>query len=77
MTEVEFIALLAQEVEHGDPIDWDYLLVKEEDAYLLMASECVNLLKQSETPVLTAYAVITKLLVENFVLNLKLQNKLP
>lgn len=50
-----------------DPIDWGMLPVKEEDVYLLMA-QCVAEIENDE---LVLKASIVKLLVENFVLNLR------
>jgi hypothetical protein len=71
---VERIALLAQEVEVGDPIDWGMTELKEEDAYKLMAMSVVNQFdKYSVQEREIMIATITKLVVENFVLNLKLK----
>lgn len=67
MTEVEVLADLAMEVESADPIDWGMLAIDERDAFLLMASSVI----ERNDDDLTNKAVIVKLLVENFVLNLK------
>lgn len=65
------IAILAQEVEMDDPIDWGMLAVSEEEAYSLMANHVVE--KFGDDPDrLVLLSTITKLIVENFVLNLKL-----
>ena len=73
--DVEFLVGLAMECELEDPIDWGLLAITEQQAYQMMAS---NLLEQFEgmdkehlVPVIMATA--TKLLVENFVLNLRLK----
>lgn len=68
MIDAKTLAYCAQEVEMGDePIDWGMLPVKEEDVYLLMA-QCVAEIENDE---LVLKASIVKLLVENFVLNLR------
>lgn len=71
------LAELALEAELKDPIDWGMLSVDEKTAYRMMAS---NVLEQfssikDEERLIVALGTITKLLVENFVLNLKLENK--
>lgn len=68
----ELIAELAQEFELSDPIDWGLLPIREEDAYLLIAENICNIINESEDPELVAVVAATKLLVENFVLNLQL-----
>jgi hypothetical protein len=80
--EVDFLVNLAKESEGTDPIDWGKLKITEDQAYQMMAS---SLLEQFSTipedhRVHVALATATKLLVENFVLNLKLHggdNVLP
>ena len=67
--ELKLIVELAKEVSITDPIDWKGLNVTEEQAYVMMASHVLEM----ERDHLTDTAVIVKLLVENFVLNLKLQ----
>lgn len=75
---VERIAALAMEVEMEDPIDWGMLAISEEEAYRLMASHTVDLMAnkytQSEMQDVLL-ATVVKLVVENFVLNLKLREK--
>lgn len=71
---VEKIALLAQEIESEDSIDWSMLQVSEEDSYKLIAMSVVNQFDKytsSEREIMIA--TITKLVVENFVLNIKLR----
>ena len=62
---------LAKEVESEDPIDWGMLAVDEDTAYRLIASQVIEIYNTNDQ--LTMLASITKLIVENFVLNLKLQ----
>lgn len=72
---VRQLAQLAMESDAVDPIDWGMLNIKEQDAFLMMAS---NVLQQIESVpedqrAVVAMATMTKLLVENFVLNLRLK----
>ena len=68
MNEVDLLVELATQVEMEDPIDWGMLAVSEHDAYELMAAHVLEMNNND----LTNKAIIVKLLVENFVLNLKL-----
>ncbi len=74
---VETLVRLAKEVEVEDPIDWGMLNINEDDAYKLVASSILEQFNEpwdinNQTAML---ATITKLVVENFVLNLKLLEK--
>ncbi len=73
--DVDFLVDLAMECELTDPIDWGMLHITEEQAYQMMASQLLeqfdNVNKKDMIPVILATA--TKLLVENFVLNLQLK----
>lgn len=71
MEEHEIIAMLAKEVEGGDPIDWGMLQVDEDTTYDLIANQVVEKFG-SDIDRLTMLSTITKLVVENFVLNLTL-----
>lgn len=75
---VDRIAALAKEVEAEDPIDWGMLAISEDDAYRLMASNIVETMAakygQPEFKDVML-ATIVKLVVENFVLNLKLKER--
>lgn len=72
MYKPEILAELAQEFELSDPIDWGLLPIREEDAYLLIAENVVNIMNNSDDPELVCMVAMTKLLVENFALNLQL-----
>lgn len=63
------LAQLAQEAEITDPIDWGYLNIDEKTAYRMMAAHVIEL----PDDCLTLKAIAVKLLVENFVTNLKLE----
>ena len=69
--EVTLIVELAKEANIADPIDWGELNITEEQAYVMMAAHVLEM----ERNHLTDAATIVKLLVENFVLNLKLVGK--
>ena len=73
--DVDFLVELAMECELTDPIDWGLLAITEKQAYQMMASSLLeqfdNVNKEDMMPIILATA--TKLLVENFVLNLRLK----
>ena len=69
--EVKLLVELAKEGAVMDPIDWGELNITEEQAYVMMATHVLEM----ERNHLTDGAIIVKLLVENFVLNLKLLGK--
>ena len=73
--DVDFLVDLAMECELSDPIDWGMLHITEKQAYQMMASQLLEqfneVKKDDMIPVILATA--TKLLVENFVLNLQLK----
>lgn len=69
--ELRLLIDLAKEVNITDPIDWKELNISEEQAITMMAAHVLEM----ERNHLTDAAIIVKLLVENFVLNLKLQGK--
>ena len=68
---MEDLISIAMEAEIADPIDWGELNVSEEEAYRMFAA---TVLEMDNEP-LADKAIIVKLLVENFVLNLKLLGK--
>ena len=69
--EVELLVELAKECETVDPIDWSELNITEDQAYAMMAAHVLEM----EDDRLTRDAILVKMLVENFVLNLKLLGK--
>ena len=74
-TTIAQLAEIAMEGEMTNPIEWGELAVEEKQAYQMMASQLLEQFdevnKADLIPVILATA--TKLLVENFVLNLKLK----
>lgn len=73
MNLVQQIAEIAREIEMEDPIDWAMLTVDEETVYEMMASSVLeNYLSNSkEDREMILLGTVTRLVVENFVLNLK------
>jgi hypothetical protein len=69
--EVKLLVELAKEGAIMDPIDWGELNITEDQAYVMMATHVLEMERNN----LTDAAIIVKLLVENFVLNLKLLGK--
>ena len=71
---VDELVDLAKHSELGDPIDWGLLAITEKQAYQMMASNVLAQIEglEKEQRTYVAMASMTKLLVENFVLNLKL-----
>jgi hypothetical protein len=77
MITLEQLLELVKEVEVADPIDWSDLAIDEDDANKLIAMNVLELyetdwsrLTQEERDA-TLLATVTKLLVENFALNIK------
>lgn len=75
---VNLVADLAQEVDKEDPIDFGMLQVDEESVWHLMSVNVVDKYLEMSDDQVIMLATITKLLVDNFVLNYKLigNNKL-
>jgi len=74
---VEQLSDLAQEAEDMDPIDWQEYNTTKEFVYRLMASAVIEQIEEQteDTQMIIAMASLTKLLVENFVLNARLHSK--
>lgn len=69
------LADMAMQAEITDPIDWGLLSIEERQAYVMMAASVIEQVSgiKDEQKLLVAMATMTKLLVENFVLNLKVE----
>ena len=67
-SEWKILKELALEADTVDPIDWGQLNISEDEAFNLMAMHVAEM----ENNHLTLKAICVKLMVENFVLNLKL-----
>jgi hypothetical protein len=75
---LEQIIELAKEVETTDAIDWENLPLNKDSIYQLVGSQAYELYKQyvnAQDGEAIIVATITKLLVENFVLNLKVESR--
>lgn len=75
---IDRIITLAKDVEHEDPIDWGLLAIDEDEAYRLMTMSVLEMMfDKYDQPDMkdVLLATIVKLVVENFVLNLKLREK--
>jgi hypothetical protein len=70
----ETIANLAMQAEITDPVDWGMLSIEETQAYNMMANSVKEQMAgiPEDQRLVVAMATMTKLLVENFVLNLKI-----
>jgi hypothetical protein len=69
---------LTREVENQDPIDWGMLNISEDEALRLIAIDVLDMFhawQTKEDSKIVMLVTITKLLLENFVLNLKLQQR--
>lgn len=77
ITKTEYVGILvdlAQEVDIKDSIDWGMLNVNEQQAFELMANSVVDQIHSlpEDQREIIMMASLTKLLVENFVLNARL-----
>jgi hypothetical protein len=69
---------LAREVNKEDPIDFGYMPISEDEAWQIMSTQVVaNYLQYAEDQIAVEMylATITKLVVENYVLNAKLLSR--
>jgi hypothetical protein len=74
----QLVTEMAREVAKEDPIDFAYLSIDEKQIFELMSSHIVEKYAQyrnTEEGQVIFLATITKLVVENFVLNYKWQKK--
>lgn len=71
------IVSLAREVEIKDNIDWNTVPISQDTAYEMFADNVLTQMLEvpEEHRELIMMSTLTKLLVENFVLNAKLGNK--
>lgn len=71
---VEQLAQISMAAEEGDPFDWGSLKVSKQAAYELMASHALELYAtQGPYRDIILLSSLTKSIVENFILNLKLE----
>jgi hypothetical protein len=70
------IILLAKEAEKSDPIDWGRFYSNREEAYHIMTSSIFEVLEsvEEEDRLKICMASLTKAMVENFLLNMKIMD---
>lgn len=79
---VEDLLELVREIDSEDPIDWGMLNINEQTATEMLANSILEQYQQDwqrmsdRDRTLIMMATITKLVVENFTLNLKLTQKI-
>jgi hypothetical protein len=71
---VKELAEISMAAEEGDPFDWGTLNVSKQVAYEMMAGHALSLYStQGNDRDIILLSALTKAIVENFVLNLKLK----
>jgi len=73
--DLDFLVSIAQEVEGEDPIDWGRLSMGKEEAYRMIGSSILEMFDKSEYTYedkVILLSTITKLTVENMLLNLQI-----
>lgn len=75
MIALDQLIQLVEEIDAEDPIDWGMLNISEQEATKLIALDVLDMFKDTneDTRDQIMLATVTKLILENFVLNLKLQ----
>ncbi len=71
---VNLVAELAQEVDKEDPVDFGMLQLDEGSVWHLMSVNVVEKYLEMSDDQVVMMATITKLLVDNFILNYKLMH---
>ena len=75
---LEQLVEIAAEVEAGDPTDWGKLAVGQEQAFRMIGTTILDMFDKeayTDDDKLIMLATITKLTVENMLLNIKVMNK--
>ena len=75
---LEQLVEIAAEVEAGDPTDWGKLAVGQTEAFPLIGTSILDMFDKevyTDDDKLIMLATITKLTVENMLLNLKIMDK--
>lgn len=70
----EQLAEIAMEAETEDPIDWGLLSIEEKEAYTLMSSSVIDIVNNTpeDQRLYVVMSAMTKLMVENMVINARL-----
>lgn len=69
---INLVAELAQEVDNESPTDFGLLPVDDESVWHLMAANVIEAYMPMSDDKIIMMATITKLVVENFVLNMRM-----
>jgi hypothetical protein len=75
---LEQLVEIAAEVEAGDPADWGKLAVGQQEAFKMIGTSILDMFDKevyTDDDKLIMLATITKLTVENMLLNLKIMDK--
>jgi hypothetical protein len=72
---INLVAQLAQDVDAEDPVDFGMLRVDDDSVWHTMAANVIEAYLPQSDDKIVIMAVITKLIVENFVLNARLRNE--
>lgn len=75
---IEDLIELVKEIESEDPIDFGMLNISEDDALRLIALDVLGMFGNPQTSTdkeMIMLATVTKLVLENFVLNLRLHQR--
>jgi hypothetical protein len=75
---LEQLVEIAAQVEAGDPADWGKLAVGQEQAFRMIGTSILDMFDKeqyTDDDKLIMLATITKLTVENMLLNLKIMDK--
>lgn len=78
MITLEQLIELTNEVESEDPIDWGMLNINEDEALRLIAMDVLEMFPDVDPNnklEVIMLVTVTKLILENFVLNLKIHGK--
>jgi len=67
---------LAKEMAKEDPINFGELTINENEVYEMFATTIIEKIQESDNAAITLAVSVLHLTVENFVLNLKLNNGL-
>lgn len=76
---LEQLVEIAAQVEAGDPTDWGKLAVGQEQAFRMIGTSILDMFDKevyTDDDKLIMLATITKLTVENMLLNLKFMDKI-
>ena len=77
---LEQLVEIAAEVEAGDPADWGKLAVGQQEAFKMIGTSILDMFDKevyTDDDRLILLATITKLTVENMLLNLKIMSANP